>query len=146
MVQAYESRGIGQNFRLTPIETTHLGCPPKAGVVAIVATCHPTSTAHREYGSIRRAQRGQADQWEAHPLGAALGHPWPLPLSCTPHIARQFFKLFYAACFLLGNQRIARASSATLILLERTALDKVFNIASRCILGTLGDLRPLGTR
>jgi len=34
---------------------------PKAGVVAIVATCHPTSTAHREYGSLRRAKRGQAE-------------------------------------------------------------------------------------
>ncbi len=48
--------------------------------------------------------------------------------------------------FLLCNQRIARASSATRVLPERTAFDKVFDIASRRILRASCDLCPFGTR
>ena len=48
-------------LRHTPINTANPGCPPKAGVVPIDSPCQSTTATQREYGSHRRAKRGQAE-------------------------------------------------------------------------------------
>jgi len=52
--------------------------PPKAGVT----------------GSINREAIDQAaPQAQVHPVGVALGHPWPPRHLCILHIARHFLRL-----------------------------------------------------